>query len=147
MAIELSGILRSAQKLLIAHCVMFAAANSTNAWADNQVQKSAYLVAGSMAQSGSELRLEAIGYRLAVANSSRCAEPLMMTGFMVHDIGRYSKTDRAGVIADYGLSSGFGILNVVPGSSAERAGIRERDEIISVNDTQLMNFGIDLIRK
>jgi hypothetical protein len=45
----------------------------------------------------------------------------------------------------YGLTTGFGVLRLVPGSAAERAGLRTGDEIIALNGADLTNFAGELI--
>lgn len=94
-----------------------------------------------------EMRLARIGYRLAKANSDRCAKPEMLTGLMLHDIAAYGRADRPAITKSYGLGKGFGVLNLVPASSAEHAGIRRGDEILSVNGYALDDFASGLIGK
>lgn len=78
-----------------------------------------------------ERRVAALGYRLALSARNDCADPAAMTGWVLHDIAAYAQQDRNSVQAAYGLSTGFGIRSVVPGSAADRAGIRTNDVIIS----------------
>jgi Peptidase family M48 len=98
-------------------------------------------------QSSSRARLEAVGYNLAVANASLCEQPEMLTGLLFHDVGAYGRRYRAAVMQHYGLTFGFGVLNVVPESSGEKSGILIGDEILSVNGIDLSLFYNDLIQK
>jgi Peptidase family M48/PDZ domain len=91
------------------------------------------------------LRLEAIGYRLALANAKLCEKPDMLSGLLVHNIGAYAKRSRATITRIYGLTYGFGVLNIVSGSAADVAGIAPGDEIIAVNGYNLASFATDLI--
>ena len=91
------------------------------------------------------LRLEAIGYRLALANAKLCDQPEMLSGLMVHNIGAYAKAGRPTIKNIYGLSYGFGVLNIVQGSAADAAGIAAGDEIIAVNGYSLAGFATELI--
>jgi len=88
-----------------------------------------------------ELRLERIGHRLAAANAGLCARPEMMTGLTLHDAGAYAPGARARL----GLANGFGILRLLPGSTAERAGLRDGDEIVALDGSDLAGFAPELI--
>ena len=92
-----------------------------------------------------DMRLEAIGYRLATANTDRCHQPQMLTGLMLHDIGGYAEKDRPAIARAYGLGHGFGVLHIVSGSSAARAGIEPGDEILAVNGVELDHFAEEAI--
>ncbi|MBB5986122.1 M48 family metalloprotease [Sphingobium lignivorans] len=94
-----------------------------------------------------DLRLETIGYRLAIANGSRCDGQQMLTGLLFHDIGAYELKDRPAISRVYGLGKGFGIRGVVPESLAEQAGLRTGDEITAVNGVDLDAFSPELIRR
>lgn len=100
-----------------------------------------------MADVDQALRLETIGYQLARANAARCATPDMLTGLMLHNIGGYDESERAALTEAFGLSYGFGVLNVVPRSAAALGGIVEGDEILSVNGKDLAGFAQDSIGK
>lgn len=94
-----------------------------------------------------EQRLGAIGYRLATASADRCARPEMLTGLILHDVGGYDAETRPRVARAYGLTAGFGVLRLVPGSSGERAGLRPKDEIVGVNGSDATAFAPDLIAR
>ena len=83
------------------------------------------------------LRLASIAYRIGTAAVGDCPAPQMMTGLLVHDLTNYDPVDRAAVSAAFHLRSGFGVLQIVPGSAADHAGLRVDDEIVSVNGTGL----------
>ncbi len=93
------------------------------------------------------LRVRSVGYRLAKANSGRCAIPTMQTGLIVHDIGGFSEFDRAAAMRDYGLTYGFGIIAVVEGSPAMRAGARVGDEIVGINGQDLSRFAKEAVKR
>lgn len=104
------------------------------------------VLAASMAPIDPEFRLAAVGYRLAVANPAQCDNPPMFTGLMLHNIADYAPGDRAAATELYGLSGGFGVLQVVPDSAAERAGLAAGDEIVAVNGLDLKRFNLAAIR-
>ena len=63
-----------------------------------------------------------------------------MTGWLLHDIASYAARDQPEVQAVYGLDSGFGVRLIVPGSAADRAGIKEGDVILSAGTVISSNF-------
>lgn len=77
-----------------------------------------------------ELRLSKIGYRIAAANAQSCRTPQMMSGLIVHDLTQYSLHARGAVSRAFSLQRGVGVLGVVPGSGAARAGLQVDDEIL-----------------
>jgi hypothetical protein len=78
------------------------------------------------------MHIATIGYRLNAANANRCAQPRMLTGMLLHDLSQYDPGVRLAVGRAFSLGSGFGIIQIVPGSAAERAGLHIDDEIIAV---------------
>ena len=91
------------------------------------------------------LRLEAIGYRLSRANAGHCTVPDMLTGLMLHNVGGYDRVDRADIMAAYGMTLGFGVLQVVPGSAAARAGFQQDDELVTLDGADLTTFAADAV--
>lgn len=79
-----------------------------------------------------QVRLATIAYRMAAANADVCRRPEMMTGMILHDLTQYQPARRGEVSRAFSLQSGFGVLQLVPGSAAERAGLRIDDEILAV---------------
>lgn len=130
----------------IAFALIFAVSiQSAGARAEQTQRGGASVIADAYRDPG--LRLEGIGYRLALANSKLCGRPDMLTGLMLHNIGGYAKDNRATFTEIYNLTYGFGVLEVVPGSVADAAGITAGDEIIGVNDSNLFSFAADSIRE
>lgn len=93
------------------------------------------------------LRVESVGYRLAMANADRCDVPDRMTGLILHDLASYDRAVRPAVMERFGLGQGFGVLDVVPGSAADRAGFRAGDEIITLGAIDLASFETELMAK
>lgn len=77
-----------------------------------------------------ELRLSTIAHRIAAANARSCATPRMMSGMVLHDLTQYPQPARSTVARAFSLQRGIGVLGVVPGSGAARAGLRVDDEIL-----------------
>src|SRR5947199_1782755 len=78
------------------------------------------------------LRLASIACRISTATVDTCPYPQMVTGLLLHDVSNYDPKDRAAVSRAFRLQSGFGVIEIVPGSAAARAGLRVDDEIVSV---------------
>jgi predicted Zn-dependent protease len=84
-----------------------------------------------------QMRVSAIGYRIAAASVGSCARPEMMSGIISHDLTQYPMASRAAVSQAFSMNGGFGVLQIVPGSAAERAGLHIDDEILAVNDVSV----------
>lgn len=92
----------------------------------------------SVRQLGAEqLRVATIGYRIAAANAQSCARPEMMSGIISHDLTQYPVASRPLVSQAFSLQAGFGVLQIVPGSAADRAGLRIDDEILAVGNASV----------
>ncbi|HYX47853.1 MAG TPA: M48 family metalloprotease [Sphingomicrobium sp.] len=84
-----------------------------------------------------QLRVATIGYRIAAANAQSCARPEMMSGIISHDLTQYPAPARALVSRAFSIRAGFGVLQIVPGSAADRAGLKIDDEIVAVGDARV----------
>jgi hypothetical protein len=82
-------------------------------------------------------RVAAIGYRLAVAGRSLCRSIDNHPGFEVHDISQYGADFRPAAIRSFGLDVGPGVLALVPGGPADRAGMRLDDVLLSLDGRAL----------
>jgi hypothetical protein len=82
-------------------------------------------------------RVAAISYRLATAGRALCATHENLPGFAVHDLSQYGTSFRPAAIRVFGLDAGPGVLALVPGSPAERAGLHLDDVLISVDGRPL----------
>ncbi|MDP9057490.1 MAG: M48 family metallopeptidase [Pseudomonadota bacterium] len=90
-------------------------------------------------------RVHQIGFRLAAANTSLCDRTAMLTGMALHDVGAYRESDRPVIRQAYHLDWGFGVLELVPGGPADRAGLHVGDEIIEANGRDFSGFATNLI--
>lgn len=82
-------------------------------------------------------RVAAIGHRLAVASRDLCADRNNLPGFAVHDLSQYGADYRAAASRAFGLDAGPGVLALVPGGPAERAGLRLDDILLSLDGQPL----------
>ena len=82
-------------------------------------------------------RIAAIGYRLAVAGRPLCRATENLPGFAVHDLSQYGADFRPAAIRAFGLDAGPGVLALVPGGPADRAGMRLDDVLLSLDGRAL----------
>jgi Peptidase family M48/PDZ domain len=80
-----------------------------------------------------DARVGAVAYRLALAGRRYCPEPYPLTGLLFHHLGEYEGSDRPLMVERHGLDRGPGVLAVLAGSPAERAGLAAGDVLLSVN--------------
>ena len=80
-----------------------------------------------------DLRVGAIVYRLGYAGRAFCPEAFPLTGLLFHHLAEYDAADRPEAIRRFGVDRGPGVLAVVGGSPAARAGLRAGDVLLSVN--------------
>lgn len=81
-----------------------------------------------------DFRVNAVGYRLALANADLCPHTGPATGLLLHAESQYSDYLRPAARARWGLEGDLpGVAAVAPDSPAERAGIQTGDLLISVN--------------
>lgn len=89
---------------------------------------------------GEDLRVAAVGYRLALSGRDLCPAQMPVTGMLLHHLAEYERADRPGMIA-VGLDRGPGVLAVVTGSPADAAGLRAGDVLLGVNGTPFPSPG------
>jgi len=82
-----------------------------------------------------DLRVLAVAYRLALAGRGLCPQAHPLTGLLFHHLAEYLPRDRPLMIERYGLDRGPGVLSVLAGSPAARAGLEAGDVILAVNDS------------
>jgi hypothetical protein len=82
-------------------------------------------------------RVATIGHRLAVASRDLCRDRANLAGFAVHDLSQYGADFRPAAIRAFGLEAGPGVLAVVPGGPADRAGLRLDDILLSLDGEAL----------
>lgn len=80
-----------------------------------------------------DLRLATIADRLARAAVARCPERVGATGLVVSTADQFDATGRASLTVALGLGGTAGVVAVVPGSAAERAGVRAGDRLVRVD--------------
>jgi Zn-dependent protease with chaperone function len=85
-----------------------------------------------------DLRVATVSYRLAIANKARCALVLApQPGFVLHSISQYQRADREEAAARLDLSQHIGVMAVVVGSPAAKAGLIAGDQLLTINGRPL----------
>lgn len=84
-----------------------------------------------------DLRVGLVAYRLALAGSPLCPERYPLTGLLYHHLAEYEPADRRLMAARYGLDRGPGVLTVMEGTPAARAGLVAGDVLLAVNGRPL----------
>lgn len=78
--------------------------------------------------------LATVAQRLFVANVARCTATMPATGLVIVAIDQYPPALRAQARAELGFVFPVGVEAVVPGSAADRAGLRAGDGLLAIND-------------
>ena len=89
--------------------------------------------AGSSTLRKDDLRVALVAYRLALAGAPLCAERYPLTGMLFHHLAEYEPVDRPLMVQRYGLDRGPGVLTVLSGTPAARAGLVAGDVLLAVN--------------
>jgi hypothetical protein len=84
-----------------------------------------------------DLRVGLVAYRLALAGSALCPERYPLTGLLYHHLAEYEPADQRLMAARYGLDRGPGVLTVMAGTPAARAGLVAGDVLLAVNGRPL----------
>jgi len=84
-----------------------------------------------------DVALATTGYRLATANVALCQDRQPASGLLIHGIEQYGPAYRTAAADLFSLGSAPGIAAILPGSPAERAGIRPGDELRAINGAPL----------
>jgi hypothetical protein len=78
-------------------------------------------------------RVAAVAWRLALAGRPLCPQPQPLTGLLFHHLPEYEPADRPLMIELYGLDRGPGVLTVLGGTPAAKAGLVAGDVLLAVN--------------
>lgn len=84
-----------------------------------------------------DLRVALVAYRLALAGTPTCVERFPLTGLLYHHLAEYEPRDRPLMVARYGLDRGPGVLAVLGGTPAARAGLVAGDVLLAVDGRPL----------
>lgn len=80
----------------------------------------------------SDLRVASVGLKLFTANATRCPALNPGTGMILHSLAQYPGSSREVAMETWTFPSQVSVEAVVPGSPAERAGLRTGDGIVAI---------------
>lgn len=80
-----------------------------------------------------DMRLAEIGYRLNVGAAALCDLKEPGLGVQLHTLAQYPPDQRERIRAHFGFSGNVAVEGVVPGSPADRAGLRQDDTIVAID--------------
>ena len=80
-----------------------------------------------------DARVATVGHRLAVASLDLCADRQWRWGFVVADIAALQSPYRDSATRAFGVVAGLGVMALVAGGPAERAGLRAHDVILALD--------------
>lgn len=86
-----------------------------------------------------QMRLAEIAYHIGTSSAGLCARPHKATGMVLHDLSEYDLGVRPAVARAFSLQTGVGVIQIVPGSAAQAAGLQIDDEIVAVNDMSVLD--------
>lgn len=89
--------------------------------------------AGLIALQTLDTRLATVGHRLAIGAAALCPAARGLPGFAVQALVQYKPEARGDAKAAFGLDDRPAILAVVPGSAADRAGLRAGDVLVAID--------------
>lgn len=79
-----------------------------------------------------DLKVAAIGWRLATGNAPLCDRLEAGTGIQLHTLDQFDAGSRDGAQAHFGFASPVAIEGIVPGSPAERGGLKADDSLVRI---------------
>jgi hypothetical protein len=80
-----------------------------------------------------DARVAAVAYRLALGGRSLCPQTYPMTGMLLHHLAEYGPEERRLIMQRTPVDRGPGVLTVIEGSPAAKAGLAAGDVLLSVN--------------
>jgi hypothetical protein len=89
------------------------------------------------AMRAADARLAEIGFRLSTAAATLCDRQEPGIGIQLHTLAQYAPATRNAVRAHFAMSRPIGVEAVVPGSPADRAGVRPDDAIVRLSGITL----------
>nr|WP_295373554.1 M48 family metallopeptidase [uncultured Sphingosinicella sp.] len=78
-----------------------------------------------------------MAYRIAALAGPLCPASSPLTGILYHHLNEYESADRSGMIAQFDLDRGLGVLSVIGDSPAAAAGLTAGDVLLTVNGRSL----------
>lgn len=86
-----------------------------------------------------DLRLATLAERIMAANAHLCRTTMPLTGMILHSADQYGSQT-----GDWFRHGSTGVLEVIPGSSADRAGIRAGDALLAIGAAQVRELPLEV---
>lgn len=80
-----------------------------------------------------DARLADAMHRLTITNSDKCPATMPGTGFVLHTLEQYAPELHDSAKQTFGFETSLAVAVVVPGSAADRAGLKANDSILAIN--------------
>jgi hypothetical protein len=87
-----------------------------------------------------DMKLAALGWRLATTNAPLCDQREPGTGLQLHALDQFGDGERGNAKAHFGFETEVAIEGVVAGSPAERAGLRSDDSLVRVGSVVIADL-------
>ncbi len=100
------------------------------------VQSSVDAAGGSYLRAA-DYRVASVVHRIAERGGAHCPASHPLTGLLLHHLSEYAGADHAEAVRRFGIDKGPGVLAVVPGSAAARAGVAAGDLLLAVNGVKM----------
>jgi hypothetical protein len=84
-----------------------------------------------------DLKLALIGWRLASANAPLCDRLEPGIGFQLHTLDQFDSASRDAARSHFGFATPVAVEGVLPGSPADRAGLRPDDSLVRVGPVEI----------
>lgn len=84
-----------------------------------------------------DLRVAGIGWRLATANARLCDRVEPGTGLLLHTLDQFDSNARESARAHFGFATPAAVEGIVPGSPAERAGLKADDSLVRLGNVRI----------
>ena len=90
-----------------------------------------------------DARVAAVAWRLQTANVALCRNAVALPGFSIETLDQYAVGERAEATAEFGLADLPQVSAVVPGSAADRAGLKVGDVLEAVDGQPVPHVAAD----
>lgn len=84
-----------------------------------------------------DMRLAAIGWRLAIANATLCDRLEPGIGIQLHTLDQFDSSIRDAAVRHFGFATPVAVEGVVANSPAERAGLKADDSLVRVGTVDI----------
>jgi len=89
---------------------------------------------------GGDMIVAGIGWRLASANAALCDRLEPGTGLQLHTLDQFDTVDREKARRHFGFATEIAIEGIVPGSPAERAGLKQDDSLVRIGSVTVSSI-------